>query len=823
MYLVCVKYPILLSFFILFSITGRCQTSAGTDFWLGFMSAYSNQDFYITITSETGASGTLDVPGLGINQAFTVAPNSSTTLFYTSGSNLEVGTSETPDNKGIHITSDNPVSVYALATVTHSSDGTLILPTTSLGVDHMITTYRPMLLQYPAEFMVVATANNTSIEIIPSAQTINGSLAGVPINIVLNQGECYQVKSTSDLTGSTVRVTDSVACKPIAVFEGNECAIVPYTHPSCDHLFEQSMPVAVWGKEFITTPFRDRGYYTVTITASQNNTQFSVDNGPPQILNAGQVFEDTWPSAAKYISADKPVKVTQYTTSTMLDNQLGDPSALYVSPVEQQIGKIVFENMTTPNIVNTYLNVLTETAFINDITLDGAPVPPGNFVAVPQNPAYSYAALSVPAGPHILESTTGTLSGTIYGFGPFDSYSMNVGGGFAFIPPVDFNPSVSIPDTLGCSDTLIIPLPMDSAVASVSWWLNGGTPVYSDTIVISSYNNGTNTIDIRYIMQGGSVCIPPDTIHLSLTFEAEKTLFQDIVPDTVVCNVDSFPVMITDPQGSIVWDDGSSSNPRYISADGTYWLTVTRPDQCEVTDTFRVTYTHLVFDLGPDSMLCPPAIIVLLSPVTGDTYQWSTSENTEGILISAPGIYSLTVTANGCSYTDSIEFFAAPAPDFSLPPDTILCTGDSMILYGPPGFDSYLWSTGDITDSITVNTEGTYWLSVSACQQHVSDSIHISVYSSDDYELPNVFTPNGDGINDEWFINFAAASSFTTYRISIYNRWGILVWESFDALEKWNGMFNDIPATEGVYHYVFEIASPCIPYRITPGFITLSR
>src|SRR5262249_12610045 len=150
----------------------------------------------------------------------------------------------------------------------------------------------------------------------------------------------------------------------------------------------------------------------------------------------------------------------------------------------------------------------------------------------------------------------------------------------------------------------------------------------------------------------------------------------------------------------------------------------------------------------------------------------------------------------GCSFTDSMTFFTPPAASFSMPADTFVCAGDSLVLYGPEGVPSYLWNTGDITDSIVIATAGTYWLTVSVCQQDVTDSVTVSVYAGNDFQVPNVFTPNHDGTNDEWFIDVTSPAYFTTYRISIYNRWGLLVWESFDAAEKWNGLIGDTPASE---------------------------
>ena len=65
--------------------------------------------------------------------------------------------------------------------------------------------------------------------------------------------------------------------------------------------------------------------------------------------------------------------------------------------------------------------------------------------------------------------------------------------------------------------------------------------------------------------------------------------------------------------------------------------------------------------------------------------------------------------------------------------------------------------------------------------------------------VPNVFTPNGDGQNDEFRV---AYRSLAVFHIWVYNRWGKLVYESDDPSKGWDGMIGRRPAAEGAYFYV---------------------
>ena len=67
--------------------------------------------------------------------------------------------------------------------------------------------------------------------------------------------------------------------------------------------------------------------------------------------------------------------------------------------------------------------------------------------------------------------------------------------------------------------------------------------------------------------------------------------------------------------------------------------------------------------------------------------------------------------------------------------------------------------------------------------------------------VPNVFTPNGDGKNDEFRVLYR---SIKEYHIWVYNRWGKLVYESQDPAKGWDGTINNHPAAEGAYFYVIR-------------------
>ena len=65
--------------------------------------------------------------------------------------------------------------------------------------------------------------------------------------------------------------------------------------------------------------------------------------------------------------------------------------------------------------------------------------------------------------------------------------------------------------------------------------------------------------------------------------------------------------------------------------------------------------------------------------------------------------------------------------------------------------------------------------------------------------VPNIFTPNGDGVND--FFSPILQCPFPAYRLQVFNRWGQLIFETDDPKQGWDGAFNDEPAPSEVYFY----------------------
>jgi len=81
----------------------------------------------------------------------------------------------------------------------------------------------------------------------------------------------------------------------------------------------------------------------------------------------------------------------------------------------------------------------------------------------------------------------------------------------------------------------------------------------------------------------------------------------------------------------------------------------------------------------------------------------------------------------------------------------------------------------------------------------------LSVSNSCYLDIPNVFTPNGDGLNDYFLPRNLLAKGLATFKMDIYNRWGELIFETTNTDGRgWDGRFNNTPQPEGVFVYVID-------------------
>jgi gliding motility-associated-like protein len=162
--------------------------------------------------------------------------------------------------------------------------------------------------------------------------------------------------------------------------------------------------------------------------------------------------------------------------------------------------------------------------------------------------------------------------------------------------------------------------------------------------------------------------------------------------------------------------------------------------------------------------------------------------------------------------------------------DSVCPKGVATVTLGSDTTGTYLWSTGDTSKTITVNDTGIYTLVVSIPGSICARQITYHVGPLDcpvppvvtELELPNIFSPNGDSVNE--FFMPVTTGDFDAFDIKIFDRWGLLMFESTDSHFKWPGTTKQGKAAPaGTYYYIAETTLSGVKNKALKGTVTLVR
>ncbi|MGZ4038695.1 MAG: T9SS type B sorting domain-containing protein, partial [Bacteroidia bacterium] len=203
------------------------------------------------------------------------------------------------------------------------------------------------------------------------------------------------------------------------------------------------------------------------------------------------------------------------------------------------------------------------------------------------------------------------------------------------------------------------------------------------------------------------------------------------------------------------------------------------------------------------------------STTTGVTYSWTGSGIVSGAatptpVINQPGIFTLTVSnpTTGCSASGTVAMVSSSVlagftadPTTGVSPLTVNFTNTST------GALNYNWNFGNGSTSTQTNTSTTFsgsqtfTVTLIASSGLCSDTVSIDIVVNDGLtlEIPNVFTPNDDGVNDVFTITSTGVKEIS---LQIFNRWGQRMYEFTGAKAAWDGLnSNGQKVSDGTYFY----------------------
>lgn len=277
--------------------------------------------------------------------------------------------------------------------------------------------------------------------------------------------------------------------------------------------------------------------------------------------------------------------------------------------------------------------------------------------------------------------------------------------------------------------------------------------------------------------------------------------------DTILCKGNSLILRGAPDAEAWLWNDGNTEAVKEITQGGKYW--VLSKDECHPrVDTYMVwEEDNFELDLGPDTLVCNLERINLAPNIPRSTYYWQDGSTEPTYEVNASGTYWVQVSRDGCTNMDTIDVEIANLQQ-SLGPDIKICKGDPIPAIMLIGNTSYpgsviLWSTGSTDTTILVKDTGIYWVRVTApptCEG--SDTFRlISELCTCHFFVPNAFSPNGDGYNDQFLPIIESGCTISGYVLNIYNRFGERVFSTTDSRQGWDGWHKDKSADIGTYFF----------------------
>jgi len=234
-------------------------------------------------------------------------------------------------------------------------------------------------------------------------------------------------------------------------------------------------------------------------------------------------------------------------------------------------------------------------------------------------------------------------------------------------------------------------------------WSNGET---SNCVTVSLA--GIYTLTVTDLNGCSSVC----SIPLNLL----PTPTCSITGDSLLCDGTSTDICAIAGYASYLWSNGETSNCITVSLPGIYTVTVTDLEGCTSSCSIEIlTAGQPICNITGKDNFCNNAENITLCATAGATsYLWSTGAISQCITVNTVGTYTVTVTnAAGCTNSCSKTLGLQPIPDCLITGDSSICElGQNIQLCTPSGSASYLWSTGETTNCIIVNTPGTYSVTI---------------------------------------------------------------------------------------------------------------
>ncbi len=718
------------------------QTNEGREFWFSFLEHRNPRENtkVVMITSRFNTRGTVSSPLGGFSQSFTVAANQVTILELPEFA--ETFGSETISDNGFKVTSDDLVSVYIHQYHSFRAEATVVLPVSSIGNEYYALSYQGYFTEgqiFPSQLIVVASEDDTNISIDLKGNTQSGKFAGQTINITLDAGQTYQIQGRDEY--DDLSGSYIIGDQNFSVFCGARYTALNCFRSGRDNLLEQAFPVSTWGDRFVSAPFQTGINDIFRILASENGTEAEIiyqDGSSSSYRLNRGQFVEYEDSQHSFIQSNKPILVAQYM------NQLQCGNGQNGDPSMLYLNSVLQIRDTVTLYNSSFQNI--EDNFINIIfrTIDLDNVRFDNQPVSSLTSDIQLLGRNDEFASVTIQVGTGAHTITSTGCGVIaKAYGLGNFESYAYSGGARFSKinASPIPEGGCLNDTVFFDTGLPAERFAVQWVFGPGDTV-TDHVFTKMYD------------QLGS--FPADLFIHDQCFDLFDTLFKEL---------------------QITLRQSVQTEPIDYFCQG-------EEAQLGATDVQNARYQWR----GPNEYFSEDQ-----NPIIND------------VRPNMNGTYQVIGIVSGCAtFPAGVELEVKPAPEPELGDGGVFCPELAEPIKLTPGnFAEYFWSDGSTLDELVVFEEGMISVQVSdefGCM--ASDSTFFEQKCPTKFTVPNIFSPNGDGQNDE--IGFYG-EDVISIDFKIYDVWGNEVFATTDQQEKWNGLYRNREAATGVYTWLLNL------------------
>ena len=384
----------------------------------------------------------------------------------------------------------------------------------------------------------------------------------------------------------------------------------------------------------------------------------------------------------------------------------------------------------------------------------------------------------------------------------------------ATITFIEFPPLELGPDTSLC-DTETITLVAGPAGPMYNWSTGSTQP----SITLTSSH-------LAWVEVSNGYCVSTDTMNVVF-----DPLPVPMLMDRTECISETVTLDAGNPGSTYLWSTGATGSTIQVNeASGTYSVQITTPENCTISDEATVTFIEFpVVELGRDTALCDGQQISLNAGPDGTVYTWWNASLGQTLTLQESASVWVQVSNGYCVTRDSIDVTFNPLPQ-PIADRYVICMDEPphrLVLDAENPECSYLWNTGSSERSIVVSDYGRYEVLITTpLDCWIEERIVVEEYCPPAMYLPAAFSPNSDGLND---LFGPIGHNLAKADLSIFDRWGELVFRGRNGDAFWDGTYGGSPAQDGVYvwvltyRYIVDVEGSIGEEQEIMGHVTLVR